>query len=594
MDKKALANSINNGANLTPEERFNQFTDNIDKWKPALTELTEKEATEKNPKLNEIKTHVKTLEQFIDLLLIKRLETIKSQPKELQATYLKVADPFFSKEALKQFIIHFFHFDYSKENPTQLVYREKGILEVETNILFDLYKAKRTIETINTLQNTLKNPDHFKSIFSVEEQQETLKVLKEILKLFFIKTITPEYRKELYQKISPTLFTPGKLAKLKEEGTFYLEEKMLDGTQFRNKIILLIFANEMKTMVQNRSVNIKFNYLDFEIIKNEFLVDWLCRKLKNNPAKDKILSNYKINNISVAELIKKDPKKEPEILKSIPIEQFNDIAEEINEKVDVSLKVPISTGSKKFGELAKITEKFQDAKSFAQDTFTKFGNKLGGVMKNLKFWSKKKKAITEETVTEEKAEELEPKTPYILSVLKKEDIDFAFFDHNEDTYKVKLDYIKKKLGSKFEDFQSNVWNFFRGINENQLIKRNQPIKEWCIPLLFELNDEAHLVIFGAQVTSTDRSSGHKTKMALQQFSLNPYFIYASRESQPSFGDQKGERIVKDITFRRYNHALPLVQEKALTFLRWLIINQEREMFEKSNLLYKTQNEESTE
>jgi len=569
MDKKALANSINNEANHTPEELFEKFTKNIDSWKLALSELIQKETTEKNPKLDEVLNHVKILEQFIDLLLVKRLETIKSRPKELQATYLKVADPFFSKEALQQFIIHFFHFDYSKENPTQLIYREKGILEVETNILFDLYKAKRTIETINTLQNTLKNPDHYKSIFSVEEQQETLKVLKEILKLFFIKTITPEYRKELYQNISPKLFTPGKLAKLKEEGTFYLEEKMLDGTQFRNKIILLIFANEMKTMVKNRSVNIKFNYLDFEIIKNEFLVDWLCRKL-----------------------IKKDPKKEPEILKSIPVEQFNDMAEEINEKVDISLKVPISTGSKKFGEIAKITEKFQDAKSFAQDTFTKFGNKLGGVMKNLKFWSKKKEEKKEEAAPEEKTEELEPKTPYILSVLKKDEIDFAFFDQNEDTYKVKLDYIKKKLGSKFEDFQSDVWNFFRGINENQMIKRNQPIKEWCIPLLFELNDEAHLLIFGAQVTSTDRSSGHKTKMALQQFSLNPYFIYASREKQPSFGDQKGERIVNDITFRRYNHALPLVQEKALTFLRWLIINQEREMFEKSSLLYKAQNEEN--
>ena len=432
MDKKALANSRTRESNLPPKEIFKIFNSNAETWKSMLADLANRSVSEKDPKLEEIQAHIKVLEGFIDLLLLKRLDTIKSHTEELQKKYLKVIEPFFLEDALKHFIIHFFSVDYSTEKPDQLVYREKGTLEIETNILFDLFKAKRTIETINTLQNALKEPDHYKSIFSVENQEETLKVLKEILKLFFIKTINPKFRKELYQGISPELLKPGKLAQLKEEGISYLEEEMLSGAQFRNRIILLFFATEMRTTIKNKPVDIKFNYLDFEIIKNEFLIDWLFRKLKNNPAKEKILKTYKIDGVPVADLIRKTPEKEQEILQSIPIEQFNDMAEEINESVEEDLKVPIATESKKFGELASVTKTVQQAKKFAQDSV----KIVGDLVKNLNLWPRKKKKqkiVPAEKPKEEPKEE--PKSPYSVSVLNQDHIDFPYFDRNEDTYK---------------------------------------------------------------------------------------------------------------------------------------------------------------
>ena len=47
----------------------------------------------------------------------------------------------------------------------------------------------------------------------------------------------------------------------------------------------------MRAKIQGKVKEFPFNFLDFELIKQEFLLNWVHQKLKNVPEKEKVYSN---------------------------------------------------------------------------------------------------------------------------------------------------------------------------------------------------------------------------------------------------------------------------------------------------------------
>jgi len=385
--------------------------------------------------------------------------------------------------------------------------------------------------------------------------------------LFFIKFIKTDYLKSIYQKLSVKQFAPVQLVSRKEKDISYVRDGILMGNHARELFMLLFFNQEMRIKANGKENNIKFNYLDFELIKNEFLVDWMIRKLKGNKNKEKIYNKYKINGKTLTELVKEKPEKEGELLQSVPVEIFSDVAEQINEIVDEADKTPVPTLSKNHGEIARAENTFSKAKKIAKLPLIKMKAVVSNLIK-----PKKKKATSNL-----------PKSNYSLEVAGNDEIDFAYFDENHTTYSSKLTFLKKKLGDKpYMEFHQNLWKFFEQIGTHHLIKREEPVKEWAIPFVLKDGDKSRLLIIGTEISPKKTESGAKTN----EYNFNPYFIFGLNEVDEEYGKFLGTRKVKGTEFHCYSYAEIRVQKEALDLFRLILLQAKGPVFKMSNLKFK--------
>ncbi len=548
----------------SPAETLAKLKKNIDYWSDAVERFIEvakvhNEYDEKQQKV------IEELSRFLEGPLRKRLTAVFEEENELGHRYMNFLEPFYTEDGLRNFIEH--HFDVTlNRSENQLIYREKERYEKEVGILFLLFKVKKTIESINTLQKTIDSGEVFPCSFSNEKQLEYLKILKEILKLFFIKFIKKEHLKAIYSRLSEKQLDTRAMLKKREANISYVKDKILDGTEVRDLFVLLFFSIEMRTTKNKKAVNIKFNYLDFELIKNEFLVDWMQRKLRGNKNKEKIYQKYKVEGKTISELVKKNPKKEPEILQKIPLEVFNDIAEQVNEIVEEKDKTPISTSSKNHGEMAKIDSIFKKVKKLASFSLDKMKMMITG---------KKKQSTGSQAGA--------PKSDFSLSTLTKYDIDFGFFEEVHSTYGNKLDNLKKKMGQEqHELFQNELWDFFEKIDIDQLVKRDEPVKEWTVPFLLEDGEKKCLLIIGAEITQAKPKSGLKSS----NYNFNPYFVYGfNKKEDETYGNFLNIRKVHGSSFYCYSYAEDKVQEEVMNFFQQIIIQEQSPIFKNSDLIF---------
>jgi len=555
---------------ISPADLLTNLKKNIDTCSKVSNSYLQKLIKHKDKYETEIK-EIKRLHSFLDGPLRIRLMNVYKDESPLKSRYLNVLEPFYSQEGLRTFVELHFEVVYDPEGEI-IVYRKKDLFEKEVSILFVLYKVKKTIETIITLQKYVDTGEPFPSSFSQEEQKENLNTLKEILKLFFIKFIKKEYLKSIYNKLSEKQLGPAQLLNRKENNISYVHESILTKNGARELFILLFFNIEMRIKANNKENKIQFNYLDFELIKNEFLVDWMQRKLKGNKNKDKILDKYKINGKPISELINANPKKEDEILQQIPLEAFNDIAEQINEIVDEADKTPISTFSKNHGEMARSESIFARAQKLAKLPLERMQSVISGLFKS--------KKITKKSTL--------PKSNYALEVVENHDIDFVYFDENHTTYENKLTFLKKKLGDKtYEKFHSDLWHLFEQLDTYQLIKREEPVKEWAIPLMMKNESNRRLLILGAEISQKKTESGVKCS----DYNFNPYFIFGLNQKDDDFGKFLGSRNVKGTDFYCYSYAEDKVQKEAMSLFQLITAQSKGQVFKMSNLKFKAKKDQ---
>ncbi len=582
------------------ESIISSFQANIDTWEKRVQSLRQEKEREKPEDLDAVIQELDKLSAFLKGRLTKRLSGLKPYADDLKKKYLRCLEPFYTEEGIGRFLGQYFEVEIFKQ--VRLRYRKKKDFEKEVSVLFDLYKVKKTIETISTLEKSVNSDEAFASQFPKSEQAEFLKTLREIFKLFFLRFVKKEYRKQLYDALSESSLNMDEIIAMRKNGTSYINQDLFKTDEYRDKFITVFFSTLLRTKTSSEIKDLHFNYLNFELLKNEFLTDWMQRKLKDKPEKDKVLGNYQIDGKSVAQMIKESPEKEAEILSSIPLEAFNDIAEQVNEKVKDENKTPVTTFSKNHGLFSRLEETFGKVKQIARYSI----EKMEEMKPTSKIWTVKKKPgegkkslpakiETASSKTEKPAEKsAEPKKQlkllYGLEALKLEDLDFPFFDRRAETYKPKLDYIQKKLATDYEKFRSMIWNLFNILSKEHFAIRRDPCHEWTLPFLFDHEGKSYLLIIGAEISMKDQKAGYQSKWAKAKYGLNGYYLFGSKQANEKFGKVIDKRQVRNVPFHQYAYGEQATQKMVFSLISRIFLSKEKPVFKSSNLKFRNPDE----
>ncbi|MBU2511740.1 hypothetical protein KJ966_10390 [bacterium] len=535
----------------------------IDHWKETLKKLQEfyfeQHFNSTSPDVIEILGMRKFLGKFIQT----RLEWIISSVSDpaLRSKYLNVMPPFAQQGGIKRILLHFFQMSESSDKKG-IVYQPKNDIEKEISILWDIYKLRKTIDSIVTIKKSLEKPDCFPSMFSIEQRYKCLDSLKTVFQLMFQMSIQKQYQKNLYVELTSDHMQPESVLERRSQNKSYVYPHVISKFDYRNHFFYVYFSSGMKAKIGGELKSFHFNYLDFEIIKQEFLINWMNSRLKDNPRKKEIYSKYSIGNKTIDEIVENDPMKEIEVLKMLPLNVFNDITAEVNEVVSQDFKSNVDTLSEKHGEFAKVNKDFEKARDIAKLPI----NKIKQLLQN-------KKKQKEEPRLEAIPETPLPPPPkkeiplYSIFKVKKNQIDYPYFQKEASTYKAKLSLLKVKMGPLYPDFNRDLSKFFANVSETALIRRRTPKHEVIYPhVIKETRGEKvinHLLILGAEVKAKQLGMAYGAKSAEDTHSYFCFFVYGTDVQLSEMGEIIDNRIARGIDFSMYNNTNPDVQKKVL-------------------------------
>jgi len=222
--------------------------------------------------------------RMMEDLIVPRLAKISALPPAEQAKYLNLLVPFDTEGGLKAFLLHFFQFAPGRQD--NVVYLERDAHEREVYILYDLYKVKKTLEVIRTLKQMLQTPPPgFVSTFSPAQQQSILDGMAQVLNLLFAQVIPPQGRTQLLADLSPAYLSKDALIKRREENTLYSFPHLLQKYDYRRFFFLIYFKDGMKVKMGQEEKEFRYSFLQFQLLKKEYLIYWLTQRMKNNPQK---------------------------------------------------------------------------------------------------------------------------------------------------------------------------------------------------------------------------------------------------------------------------------------------------------------------
>lgn len=537
----------------------------LEYWKGALKKLQEyyfeQHFNSTSPDVLEILAMRKFLGKFVQA----RLEWIINEVKDasLRRKYLNVLPPFPHQGGIKRILLHFFQMAESKDKKS-LVYTPKNDIEKEISILWDIYKLRKTIDSIETVKKSLSKPDPFPSIYSLQEREKCLDSLKTVFQLMFQMSIQKEHQKTLYQGLSTELMQPENVLERQSQNASFVYPHVISKFDYRNHFFYVYYSPGMKAKISGKIKSFYFNYLDFEVIKQEFLVDWMNRRLKGNERKREVYQKYCIGDKTIDQIVQEDPQKELEVLKQLPLAVFNDITAEVNEVVSAELKTEVETFSENHGEFARVNEEFEKAQSIAKSPISKIKEMLKG----------KKEASNEapEPVPEPEPEP-EPEPPaeptYAVIKLKKNQIDYPYFQKEASTYKSKLSLLRVKMGSAYTEFNKDLGKFLSTITDSAVIRRRTPKHEVIFPHIIKetLGDDVthHLLLLGAEVKAKQLSMAYSTSATAAEdtHSYTCFFMYGTDLPNESLGEIIDKRNARGIEFHMYNFASADVQKQAM-------------------------------
>lgn len=537
-------------------------------WKKNLKLLQEEYFEQHYDSASPDVLEVLNMRKFLGKFLQNRLDWIvnRVENKALRKKYLNVLPPFQQKGGVKTLLLHFYQMEES-ENKRSMVYKQKNDIEKEVAILWDIYKLRKTIESINTIRSSLNGPDPFASSISVEKRIQCLDSLKGVFQLLFQMCIKKEYQKDLYSNLSPELVNSEAILKRMEEGISYVYPHVIQKFDYRNHFFYVYYFPGMKAKIGGEMKQFRYNYLDFEIIKQDFLIGWMNKRLQNNPQKKEIYKKYAIGNKTIEQIITENPDQEIKILQQLPINVFNDITAEINEAVSEELKTEVESFSENVGEFAEATESFNKAQTLARFS-----------LKKLKAFiiNKTEDPVVQEPV--EPAPPIEPEEPeppeeekvsFEVIKIKKNQIDFPYFQKETAAYKQKLAMLRTKMGVNFTDFSKNLSRFFASVSESAYIRRRTPTHEVIYPnLIKETRGDTvtnHLLILGAEAKSKQLGMGYGAKSAESAFSFTCFFVYGCDQDQQEMGNSIDTRNARGVEFKIYDFKNPAVQNIAYEF-----------------------------
>lgn len=525
-----------------------ELRSNVQSWKRAVHRLTDGH----QPESDEEEEELKSLLFFVDKTLDRRIDEIDKAPRGMQSHYLRSIFPFFSTKGMLSTLTRLFDLDYEHK---QFKFRLKQDFERELNILLDLYKIKKSIECINSIKRRLIEEEPLHTRLE-GDPLGYLETLKEILKVFFIQFVRPEYQKELYHHLNEEQISAEKLMSLKKENLSYIKPEVLGSRAYQAKMLLLLYSTKMRTLTKGKTVDLDINYMDFEILKQDFLIDWMKRKLEKSKTKTNILKNQMIAGHSIGELIEAHPDLEHEILLAMPQEQFNDVAAEINENVDQDKRSGIAIFSEKFGPIRRIKEQLSKAKAISE-----------GVVKI-------KEALPPKAKGRIPFKELD------VSALSHDQVDYCFYDPVAESYPLKFKVMKSAFGPKYEEFHKKVMTLLQSVADESLVNRTKPYNELGLPIYLEGEEVDFFLGVGMQAKLAKYEKGQKMQ------SITCYFNLSTSEPIPDYGPSNGQRIIKGNSFYQYPTNAPNVIDDVNALLDALIQSKEKSRFREFKLAFK--------
>lgn len=539
------------GGRHTEIELKSDYRARINLWKNWLGRKQEESQEGQNTFVEEQNEYF-MLENVLKNFISKRLDWIEKtvNPPELRKKYLMLLPPFYQDKKVKDFIFHFFQIK-EEGNDKKLTYYFLNKSEKELRVLWDIYKLTRTIQSIDVIKKHLKKGDFHSSSFSRDQILDTISTLRKALTLLMKIFIKPEHYQRLTTNFSKEVFLPESVLERKETDRYLINDIILDKFDYRNYFFSIYFRPYIKAIYANTEYTYEFNYLDYEIIRQEFLIDWMHRRLSGNAQKRAIFDNYFIGKNSFNDVIQKNPKMEITLLKRIPKDKFNDLIAHVNDAVeDDNLLLEIDPMSERSGEFSKLFQTFETVRNLTQTSIAALktyiiGKKQTGTVPKQK----------EERVKKEVDANKEEEPRYQVHAIKNNEISFPFFSEKNSEFRLRYSLLQGRMDtSEFNKFNKVVGETLGKMSESQLIKRHTPRHEWAVPYIFteklKTGTNAHLLILGAEVKSKPLGMGYSSSMT-EEYTFSSYFVYGSQEIIPEMGTPIEKRIVRNTLYHIY-------------------------------------------
>ena len=398
------------------------------------------------------------------------------------------------------------------------------------------------------LEKSINEEGGFPSIFTDADILKNLEQLKKSFMLLFRMCIVEDQQKTLLRNFSLNHFKPEVMLERLESGEHLVRPSLIDQYDYRNHFFYIYYQPGMKAKENGKEYKFEFNFLDFEVIKQEFLSHWVSEKLQNNPKKDDIYLNYMIGEESISEILQKTPKRELELLKNLPPDIFNDILAGFQGKISEP-KLPFDPMSENIGEFSESLKLFTVALDIAKKPIAflrelvsqkSFDEEVNfDAPPEIEASQKVPKQLDEETET------LKPE--FTVKRLNKEEISFPFMVTSNSEFTRKLTLLQSKMTPpKYQEFNNRIRELFTSKNDNAFCKRRTPKHEWTLPFLITETEGAriseHLLILGAEVKSKELSMGYGSKGQDQKFSFTGYYVYGNSGSQFGLTPQEGRNV----------------------------------------------------
>ncbi|MDH4120957.1 MAG: hypothetical protein OEV94_04555 [Deltaproteobacteria bacterium] len=492
------------------------------------------------------------IRQLLHGLILPRLDWVSGLPPINQAVFLNLMVPFDTDGGIRDFLLHFCQVDVINGNQLEVV--ERDPYEREVYILHDLYKAKKTLDVISTLRRSLTEKDReFPSRFSKAEQEKILTSLEGVLNLLFTQILPPHHRHELISNLSPDHLTVESVAKRRKDGVLYAYPHVLKKYDYRRFFFLIYFKEGFRAKMGEEERDFRYNFLNFQLLKKEFLIHWMTRGLKNNPQKYSHYARYIIRNKSLLAHIVENPEKEGELLMELAAPQFNDLVAQVNEELPQGEKLEVEAESQTYGLFGRLKEQVvQTVKSIRQQPQAAVAP------------APKPSAPVAPVGAAAPGEK--PKEWRVV-LLTHEQIANPFFTNNTSAFTSGLNILRVRMGESYGNFRDYVTQTLENSPETAQVRRRTPKHEWTLPYLI-IHDTPkgpvyYLVVLGAEAKTKPRGMGYQSK---ESYDLTPYFVFAASQPEDGFGEAVGDRVAGGHTLREYSFQTGGVVRKVLDLL----------------------------
>ncbi|MBF0239819.1 MAG: hypothetical protein HQM12_19130 [SAR324 cluster bacterium] len=565
---RSVAQLIRTTSVSNMDQYLNRLQAEINKWKEYFRQQQEKYFAETNDSNTVQVQELSAVRRFLTQFMERKLEEVRLLDVPQQEEAVRFILPFNSEGGIRDFLLHFFQLGI---HDGKMDYVERDPYDKEAHILYDIYKIKKTMECIDVMFRTLRDPQkQFPSRFSEDEKEKILLELREVLKVLYRYTVKSEYQKFLYPKLTVDFVSPEKILERREQQLFYCFPHVIEKYDYRNLFFLIYFRNGLSSKVHDAAKVFHYNYYNFEILKQEYLMNWLESQLKNNPAKEKIYNTYEVDGKTITAWIAEDPSKEIELLQKLPINKFNNLIEEVNHDVDDKLKVNMPSMSEKSGELAHFKQESKKAVKYTRSPLA--------MLKNL--FAKKETPPPKPVVAAPEPEpEPDPEPELHITFMNAKQVPFFYLCQSASGYTGRLRLIQLKMGNDFKRLDSIVTRAMKMFGENSVVRRRTPKHDWTLPYLIQYvlpaYSKDYLFIVGGEAKVKSKGMGYSSG---DEYVFSPYCVFATAEQDERYGAVIEQRSVMGRTFYEYDIKNSEVLKKISEFL---ILVENKEFSKKS-------------